>query len=619
MTENNVFDSWKAISEYLGKRVRTCIRWEKELGLPVHRIDAHSTRSRVFAYKSEIDQWRRQKAEVRSFRRVPFLSGRVIIAGTVFLAIGLFLIFIVRPFTAYSSGRASAAGPLRLVKIAVLPFTDGNGAAYEEYLSVGLAQEIVDCLQRHKGLAVISLPARVRNMPSSKTEHIGRELGLDYILKGEIRREKDSANLALEFIKATNEELIWSSKYQEPLNQLWVIKNDLLTKIGEVLNEREIPPGPLPGRPDDATNTLVLDSYLKGNFILSRLNGEMNDPWILYHQGKYYESKYTIGDNELAISLFRQAISRDQTFAPAFVGLATCYANYVHFNWDYNILWLDRAEELLAKAQALNPDLPGYFSTQVETLLLREYSFRQNREAQIENLAQAGQKKYPNDPQINSIVGTYHFRRFGKEGRPEDWTQALRFKEKSFWLNPYALSNMVYVELLMLDRDFDKALEVCSLLEKLDTSSLAKLQLGEVYYYRGDLEKSEAVFKGFEVPMTFRLISLHYLGMIHAQRGEQKEALQAVQEINLLSPGEFRYFDDRLKLASIFIGLGREEIGYQYLQSFFQMDRTMGDRFINYRYIALDKNFDKIRKNDKFLEIINQKEASPWVRARPSV
>ena len=619
MTENNVLDSWKAISEYLGKRVRTCIRWEKELELPVYRIDTHSTRSRVFAYKSEIDQWRRQKADGRSFRRTPLLSGKAIIAGAAFLAMALLLIFIVRPFAADSAGRAAAAGSLRQVKIAVLPFTDGTGAAYEEYLSVGLAQEIMDCLQQHKGLAVIALPALVRNMPVSKAEHIGRELGLDYILKGEIRREKDSANLALKFIRAANEELIWSSKYQEPLNQLWAIKNDLSAKIGEVLNTRESLPGPLKLAPADTAGSPALDSYLKGNFILSRLNGETSDPWTLYHQGKYYESKYTIGDNELAISLFRQAISSDRTFGPAYVGLAACYANYVHFNWDYNSLWLDRAEELLAKALALNPDLPGYFSIHLETLLLREYSFGQNRGKEIESLALTGQKKYPNDQQLNSIVGTYHFRRFGKEGRPEDWTQALRFKERSFWLNPYALGNMVYVELLLLDRDFDKALEVCSLLEKLDTSNLAKFQLGEVYYYRGDLDKSKAIFQSFEVPMKFRLIALYYLGMIHAQRGEQKEALQAVQEINLLSPGEYRYFDDGLKLASIFMGLGREEMGYQYLQSFFQKDRSARDRFLSYRYIALDKNFDKIRKDDKFLEILNKKEASPWVRARPSV
>jgi TolB-like protein/TPR repeat protein len=618
VAENNVLDSWKAISDYLGKRVRTCIRWEKDLGLPVHRIDSLSTRSRVFAYKSEIDQWRRQKADVRSFRRMPFLSGKVAIAGAIFLVIGLFLIFIVRPFAADSTGRAAAAGSLRPVKIAVLPFSDGSGAAYEEYLSVGLAQEIVDCLRRHKGLAVISLPTLVRNMPLSKAEHIGRELGLDYILKGKIRREKDCANLDLEFIRAANEELMWSSKYREPLNQLWAIKNDLSAKIGEVLHPGETSPLPLQGRPEDRTNNLVWDSYFKGNFILSRLNGETKDPWTLYYQGKYHESKYTVGDNELAINLFRQAIGSDQNFASAYVGLATCYANYVHFNWDYNILWLDRAEELLAKALALNHDLPGYFSTQLEILLLREYSFGQNREAQIESLAQTGPKRYPHDPQINSIVGTYHFRRFGKEGRPEDWAQALRYKEKSFLLNPYALSNIVYVEILLLNRDFDTALEVCSLLEKLDISSLAKFQLGEVYYYRGDLDKSESIFEGFQVPMTFRLTALYYLGMIHAQRGEQKEALQAVQEINLLSPGEFRFFDDRLKLASIFMGLGREESGYQYLQSFFQMDRAIRDRFINYRYIALDKNFDKIRNDNKFLDLLNQKEASPWVRARPS-
>lgn len=619
MTENNVLDSWKAISDYLGKRVRTCIRWEKELGLPVYRIDTHSTRSRVFAYKSEIDQWRRQRADGRLSRRTPLLSGKVAIAGAVFLAMALLFVFIVRPFAADSSGRAAAAGSLRQVKIAVFPFTDGSGAAYEEYLSVGLAQEIVDCLQRHKGLTVISLPALVRNMPISKAEHIGRELGLDYILKGEIRREKNSANLALEFIRAANEELIWSSKYREPLNQLWAIKNDLSAKIGEVLNTGKTPFPAFQGRPVDTANSLALDSYLKGNFILSRLNGETNDPWTLYHQGKYHESKYTAGDNELAISLFRQAISSDRSFAPAYVGLAACYANYVHFNWDYNILWLDRAEELLAKALALNPDLPGNFSTHLETLLLREYSFGENREKEVESLVLTGQKKYPNDQQLNSIVGTYHFRRFGKEGRPEDWTRALRFKEKSFWLNPYALSNMVYAELLLLDRDFDKALEVCSLLEKLDTSNLAKFQLGEVCYYQGDLDKSESIFESFEVPLTFRLIALYYLGMIHARRGEQKEALQVVQEINLLSPGEYRYFNDGLKLASIFMGLGREEIGYQYLQSFFQKDRSFRDRFISYRYIALDKNFDKIRKDDKFLEILNQKEASPWVRAKPSV
>jgi eukaryotic-like serine/threonine-protein kinase len=56
-TQGDRLDSWKQIATYLGKGVRTVIRWEKTEGLPVHR-HPHETRSSVFAYKSELDAWR---------------------------------------------------------------------------------------------------------------------------------------------------------------------------------------------------------------------------------------------------------------------------------------------------------------------------------------------------------------------------------------------------------------------------------------------------------------------------------------------------------------------------------------------------------------------------------
>jgi TolB-like protein len=611
VTENNVLDSWKEISDYLNKKVRTCIRWEKELGLPVHRIDNHSIRSRVFAYKSEIDHWLKQKANGHQLRKASFFLGKSVMAGILSLAIALFVLFIVRPFT-------RSTGPGRMVKIAIFPFADRAAAEYDRYLSVSLTQEIADCLQRHEGIAIIPLPSPQAAIPQAKAGQIGRDLGLDYFLKGEIKRERDRASLAIEFIKAGNDELVWSSKYQEPLDHLWSIKNDISSKIGQELHWAETPEREVQASPDVPHKGPAMDSYLKGSFILSRLKEESNDPWILYHQGKFYESKYSAADNELAISLFRRAISLDPSYAPAYIGLASCCANYVNFNWDYDVLWLDRAEELLAKTLALNSDLPGYFSTSLEVLLLRESCFGQDRGKRIAALAEAGLKKYPNDQQLNSILGTYHFHKYGKEGQAEDWQKAIHFKERGFWLNPYALGNLVYAELLLLDKDYSRALEVCSLLEKIDTSNLAKFQSGEICYYQGDLDKSEFIFKSFQVPTKFRLISLFYLGMIHAQRGEQKEALRALEEIKLLSPGEFRYFDDRLKLASIYLGLGRVETGYESLQSFFHKERSIRERFISYRYIELDKNFDKFRKEDKFLEILNRKEPSLWLRAKPS-
>jgi len=49
-------DSWKAIASYLGRGVRTVQRWEREEGLPVHRL-AHEKRGSVYAHKPEVDAW----------------------------------------------------------------------------------------------------------------------------------------------------------------------------------------------------------------------------------------------------------------------------------------------------------------------------------------------------------------------------------------------------------------------------------------------------------------------------------------------------------------------------------------------------------------------------------
>ena len=49
-------DSWKEIADYLCRDVTTVQRWEKEKGLPIHRLPG-GKRHPVFAYQDEIDAW----------------------------------------------------------------------------------------------------------------------------------------------------------------------------------------------------------------------------------------------------------------------------------------------------------------------------------------------------------------------------------------------------------------------------------------------------------------------------------------------------------------------------------------------------------------------------------
>ena len=57
-----VLSSWKEISAYLKCGVRSCIRWEKERGLPVLRM-AGPRSARVFAYREELDTWLKKQLE----------------------------------------------------------------------------------------------------------------------------------------------------------------------------------------------------------------------------------------------------------------------------------------------------------------------------------------------------------------------------------------------------------------------------------------------------------------------------------------------------------------------------------------------------------------------------
>ncbi len=51
---NTRLDSWKDIASYLGRDVRTVIRWEKDRGLPVRRVPG-GKRQAVFAYRAELE------------------------------------------------------------------------------------------------------------------------------------------------------------------------------------------------------------------------------------------------------------------------------------------------------------------------------------------------------------------------------------------------------------------------------------------------------------------------------------------------------------------------------------------------------------------------------------
>lgn len=612
MKNKDVLDSWKEISQYLDRNRRTCQRWEQNLGLPVHRFDTDSSHSKVFAYKPEIEEWLKEQTNCKEIQKKSIFENRWAVTGFVFVSALILIIFAYSFFINGTSTSHVAENP----SIAVFPF-ENNSSEYDEYFSIGVSNEIISNISRVSKIKVISVfPDKGEKNNSNNTQQIKKQLqglNVDYFLKGTTEKHDDKIKIYVQLFRAKDNKNIWDHEYYGQQKDIFSIQQDICIKIGKKLNLK-IDQRSLLSNDGTTHDYIAFDNYIKGNYILNRTNGENDDPWKLYFQGKSHSGEWTQESNDLAISLFQKAINIDSSFAMAYIGLAKCYARNVNLAWDFRKEWLDKAEELVNTAQAISPNLPEYYSTLVEIYLLKELDFDRDKKPTALELALEGIKKYPYDAQLNSIIGYCYFVKFGKQGNEPDLDKALEYKEKNFLIDPYGLNNINLAEILMLKKEFYRAIDVCNHIKKHDPSSLVKYRLGEIYYYLGDLDKSKVIFQQFNMPLDLKIYALFHLCMIAAQKGEKEEAQRIIQEINISMPKEYRGLDEHLRLASIYMGIGNKELGYKHLESFLNTERIKDDRFIYCKYIDIDRNFDLYREEQRFKKII--KGGNIWLEAK---
>jgi len=606
MRDKETFHSWKEISEYLGRDRKTCFRWEKELGLPIHRIDEDSLRSKVFAYKSEIDKWMNEKAIHIELKKSPFLERKWVIPGLVSVTA---LLLIVAAVLYFSYRKHSSSYPADQA-IAVFPFENSNFSEHEQYLPEGIRKFIASSLSRINNLRVIPSTVLDRNNDSYKElKNISEKLKITYFLRVQLEKKENKLRICAQLVKPANNKIVWNMESVDRLENIFSILEDICRGIHTRLNPG-VKTGSILSFNDKLTQDYAaFDSYLKANYILNSSNREDDDPVKLYNRGKYYQGKWTAESNALAINLFSQAIEIDENFAQAYTGLARCYANYVNFNWDYKEEWLSKAEELLAKAATINPECPEYYSTLIQVYLIKYFGFNENTKDKAFELAQEAIQKYPFHPNLYAQVGYCYYLNFGESGNVSDFNKALELNMENYLLRPNHVNNIIFAELLMLNQEYESALAVCSNIQGGDSSLMANYRKGEIYYYMGDLDSSEAVFLQFQSvdDIDSQIGSLFNLGMISAQRGHKSEVERLLKKIELIAPKKFDFFEDKLKLASIYMGIGEKELGYKSLENFFAEERRNKTRYIYHKYIDIDRNFDRFREEERFRSLIQKR------------
>lgn len=202
--------------------------------------------------------------------------------------------------------REHAASKAPITSLAVLPLKNISGDPSQEYFADGMTEEMISRLSMIRGLRVVS---RTSVMQFKDTRiavpQIARALGVDALVEGSVIRDSGRVRIHAQLIRGATDEHFWSETYDRELGDALALESDIAQAIAAKVQvtvtgeERERLVAARQVAPE------VYESYLKG-------------------QGQFQNSR-SQADLEKSLALFEDAIHKDPTFAPAYLGVAEAY------------------------------------------------------------------------------------------------------------------------------------------------------------------------------------------------------------------------------------------------------------------------------------------------------
>jgi TolB-like protein/Flp pilus assembly protein TadD len=185
--------------------------------------------------------------------------------------------------------------------VAVLPLTNMSGDPEQEFVSDGIAEDVITALSRYPSLFVIARNSSFTYKGRAvDVRQVGRELGVRYVLEGSVRKAGSRIRVTAQLIEAATSNHVWAERYDRDLADVFAVQDELTEAL------------------TTAIAPAIADAELRR--AMRRPPGSL-DAWAAYQRGLWYLSKATADDDEIAEKFFRQAIDLDPTFGGSYSAL----------------------------------------------------------------------------------------------------------------------------------------------------------------------------------------------------------------------------------------------------------------------------------------------------------
>ena len=413
----------------------------------------------------------------------------------------------------YGSPEVPAAAPdrsERTATVAVLPFANLGPDRDVEYLSSGLADELLAGLGKVPGLRLVSRTSAA-HAAGAETDirHLCRRLGVDAVIEGTVRKSGERVRITAQLVSAADGCHLWSDGYDRDAGDVFAVVDDIARRVVDRLKVSlaEVLRRPLIDRHTD--NARAYEYYLKGRFYWTRR----------WHGGLM-----------AALEHFKKAIEEDAGYALAFAGLADAYAFIGVYAVQRPRLALAQALTAAERALALNPDLPEAHTSLAFIKLGNDWD--------LAGAAQEFARALELDPQL-ALTRIYYSWLLVLQGDVASAMVQLRAAQETEPLSP--LVNAGAGHTLYLARRYDEAIAACERSLEIDPNFiLGPHVIAMCRAMQGRLP--EAVDLGERaVSMSGRApFYLGLLGHYHARRGAIEEVQAILRELDEIVATRYR-------------------------------------------------------------------------------
>jgi serine/threonine-protein kinase len=241
------------------------------------------------------------------------------------------------PLKGWEAGGIGGSEDAREKSIAVLPFADVSVKKELEYLCDGLAEEIINALTKIDGIRVVARTSAFSFKGKSvDVRNIAKELNVDAVLEGSVRKANHRLRITAQLVDAANGYHLWSERYDREMRDVFDIQDEITLGI---------------------VDKLKVSLFGGEEALLKKRHTRDIDAFNFYLKGRYYWNKRTEVGYLKSLEYFRQAIEKDPTYALAYAGIADSYDLLGWYGYLAPQEAFPQARAAAVKARELDPTL----------------------------------------------------------------------------------------------------------------------------------------------------------------------------------------------------------------------------------------------------------------------